>query len=104
MSDSFQRSNLAQSMEAQHAELEHALTRSPFRLHADRIVQQGAKTINILRFKDIRALNDNYRDEFPFGAVDRASQLQAQIYHTIARPFVRAAVTTFTAQACRHDV
>ncbi|MGX1168699.1 MULTISPECIES: DUF3141 domain-containing protein [Bradyrhizobium] len=52
-------------------------------------------------FKDIRALNDNYRDEFPFGAVDRASELQAQIYHTIARPFVRAAVTTFTAQACR---
>ncbi|WP_370058630.1 DUF3141 domain-containing protein [Bradyrhizobium yuanmingense] len=52
-------------------------------------------------FKDIRALNDDYRDEFPFGAVDRASELQAQIYHTIARPFVRAAVTTFTAQASR---
>ncbi|WP_244608692.1 hypothetical protein [Bradyrhizobium algeriense] len=33
-------------------------------------------------FKDIRAFNDNYRDEFPFGAVDRKSQLQAQIYHT----------------------
>ncbi|WP_249791515.1 DUF3141 domain-containing protein [Bradyrhizobium sp. SRL28] len=33
-------------------------------------------------FKDIRAFNDNYRDEFPFGAVDRTSQLQAQIYHT----------------------
>ncbi|MEY9126144.1 MULTISPECIES: DUF3141 domain-containing protein [Bradyrhizobium] len=49
MSDSFQRSNLAQSMEAQRAEVEHALTRSPFRIYADRMGQQGAKTINILQ-------------------------------------------------------
>jgi len=36
-------------MEAQRAELEHALTGSPFRIYADRMVQQGAKTINILQ-------------------------------------------------------
>ncbi|MCP3397100.1 DUF3141 domain-containing protein [Bradyrhizobium sp. CCGB20] len=52
-------------------------------------------------FKDILAFNDNYRDERPFGAVDRASQLQAQVYHTVARPFVRAAVTKVTADASR---
>ncbi|MCA1438485.1 MULTISPECIES: DUF3141 domain-containing protein [unclassified Bradyrhizobium] len=36
-------------MEAQRAEFEHALTGSPFRIYADRMVQQGAKTINILQ-------------------------------------------------------
>ncbi|WP_439371726.1 DUF3141 domain-containing protein [Bradyrhizobium sp. DASA03120] len=65
----------------------------------------GRKTFSVelveRSFKDIRALNDNYRDEFPFDAVHRTSQLQAQIYHTIGRPFVRAAVTSFTADASR---
>ncbi|MBB4383395.1 DUF3141 domain-containing protein [Bradyrhizobium sp. SBR1B] len=65
----------------------------------------GRKSFNVelveRHFKDIYALNDNYRDEFPFEAVDRTSELHAQIYHTIVRPFVRAAVTTFTAEAGR---
>ncbi|MBQ0819067.1 DUF3141 domain-containing protein [Microvirga sp. HBU67558] len=52
-------------------------------------------------FKDIRALNDSYRDEIPFNAVDHTSRIQAQIYHTVARPFIRAAVTNLTAEASR---
>jgi pimeloyl-ACP methyl ester carboxylesterase/tellurite resistance protein len=50
---------------------------------------------------DIRALDDNIGDERPFAAVARAAEVQAQVYDTIVRPFLRAAVTDTGAEMTR---
>jgi len=50
---------------------------------------------------DIRALDDGYEDEKPFAAVARASEVQAQIYDSVIRPWVKAAVTSQTAEISR---
>lgn len=50
---------------------------------------------------DIRALDDGYEDEKPFAAVARASEVQAQIYDSMVRPWVKAAVTSQTAEMSR---
>ncbi|PDT19363.1 DUF3141 domain-containing protein [Rhizobium hidalgonense] len=52
-------------------------------------------------FENIREFNDGHDDGGPFAAVARVSELQAQIYHTVARPFVQAAVTDISADASR---
>ncbi|MCB6180161.1 DUF3141 domain-containing protein [Rhodobacter sp. Har01] len=51
--------------------------------------------------EDIRALDDGHADERPFAAVARAAEVQAQIYDTLLRPFVRAAVTPTAAEIGR---
>ncbi|APG93503.1 hypothetical protein SAMCFNEI73_pB0306 (plasmid) [Sinorhizobium americanum] len=50
---------------------------------------------------DIRALGDGHDDERAFAAVSHASEVQAQIYHTLVRPSVKAAVTEITAEISR---
>jgi hypothetical protein len=50
---------------------------------------------------DIRALDDGFADEQPFAAVARASEVQAQVYDTVLRPFVRATVTGTSAELSR---
>ncbi|MEY2776863.1 MAG: hypothetical protein RLY30_961 [Pseudomonadota bacterium] len=50
---------------------------------------------------DIRALDDGMKDERPFAAVARASEMQAQAYDSLVRPLVRAAVTPSAASASR---
>ena len=50
---------------------------------------------------DIRALDDGFADEQPFAAVARASEVQAQVYDTLLRPFVRATVTGTSAELSR---
>ena len=50
---------------------------------------------------DIRALDDGREDEVPFAAVARTSELQAEAYDTLVRPFVKAAVTPQTAEMTR---
>lgn len=50
---------------------------------------------------DIRALDDGVSDERPFAAVARASEAQAQIYDSLVRPIVQAAVTESMAEAGR---
>jgi len=50
---------------------------------------------------DIRALDDGHHDERPFAAVARASEVQAQLYDTLVRPWVRATVTPTTAELSR---
>jgi pimeloyl-ACP methyl ester carboxylesterase len=50
---------------------------------------------------DIRALDDGHADERPFAAVARASEVQAQVYDTLIRPMVQAAVTPTMAELSR---
>ena len=50
---------------------------------------------------DIRALDDGFADEQPFAAVARVSEVQAQIYDTVVRPAVKAAVTQTGAELSR---
>ena len=50
---------------------------------------------------DIRALDDGLADERPFAAVARASEVQAQLYDALARPFVKAMVTPSSAELTR---
>lgn len=50
---------------------------------------------------DIRALDDGMKDERPFAAVARASEMQAQVYDSLVRPLIRAAVTPTAADASR---
>lgn len=52
-------------------------------------------------FDDIRALDDGFKDERPFAAVARASEIQAQVYDAVVRPVVKAAVTPTTAELSR---
>jgi pimeloyl-ACP methyl ester carboxylesterase len=52
-------------------------------------------------FDDIRALDDGHLDERPFAAVARASEVQAQIYDAMVRPFVKAVVTDTFAEMTR---
>jgi len=50
---------------------------------------------------DIRALDDGYQDEKAFAAVARASEVQAQLYDSLVRPWVRSVVTQQTAEMTR---
>lgn len=52
-------------------------------------------------FDDIRAVDDGREDERPFAAVARMSELQAELYDIVARPFVKAMVTPESAKALR---
>lgn len=51
--------------------------------------------------EDIATLDDGHADERPFAAVARASEVQAQIYDAVLRPFVKAAVTGTMAEMSR---
>lgn len=53
------------------------------------------------RLDDIAMLDDGHADERPFAAVARASEVQAQIYDSMVRPFVQAAVTGTMAEMSR---
>ncbi len=50
---------------------------------------------------DIRAIDDGLDDERPFAAVARTSEVQAQIYDAVMRPFVKALVTPTSAEFSR---
>lgn len=50
---------------------------------------------------DIRALDDGHHDERPFAAVARASEVQAQMYDALIRPWIRATVTPTSAELSR---
>lgn len=50
---------------------------------------------------DIRALDDGHHDERPFAAVARTSEVQAQVYDALVRPWVRATVTPTSAELSR---
>jgi pimeloyl-ACP methyl ester carboxylesterase len=50
---------------------------------------------------DIRALDDGARDERPFAAVARASEIQVQWYESLVRPVVKATVTPAAAELSR---
>ncbi|PZR00342.1 MAG: alpha/beta hydrolase [Cereibacter sphaeroides] len=50
---------------------------------------------------DLRQLDDGTEDERPFAAVARASEMQAQVYDLMVRPFVKAMVTDTTAEMGR---
>ena len=50
---------------------------------------------------DIRALDDGREDERPFAAVARASEIQAEAYDILVRPFIQAAVTPQVAEMSR---
>ncbi|MDO5647041.1 DUF3141 domain-containing protein [Paracoccus sp. (in: a-proteobacteria)] len=50
---------------------------------------------------DIRALDDGFNDERPFAAVARTSEIHAQIYETLVRPWVQAMITPSMAEASR---
>jgi pimeloyl-ACP methyl ester carboxylesterase len=52
-------------------------------------------------FDDLRGLDDGFADERPFAAVARAAETQAQIYDSVARPLVKAAVTETGAELSR---
>ncbi|MEM9782657.1 MAG: DUF3141 domain-containing protein [Pseudomonadota bacterium] len=52
-------------------------------------------------FNDIRALDDGREDEQAFGAVARASELQAELYDIYLRPLVRAVANRHLAEAAR---
>lgn len=71
----------------------------------DIAVQDGSKrfTVDFMErtLDDIRALDDSVADERPFAAVARSSEVQAQMYDALVRPFVKAAVTPTTAQLSR---
>ncbi|PZQ47626.1 MAG: alpha/beta hydrolase [Rhodovulum sulfidophilum] len=50
---------------------------------------------------DLREIDENRADEAAFGAVDRFSETQAEIYDVLVRPLVKAMVTPATAEAGR---
>lgn len=50
---------------------------------------------------DIRALDDGHQDERPFAAVARASEVQAQLYDALVRPWIKSAVTPASAALSR---
>ncbi len=50
---------------------------------------------------DIRALDDGVADERPFAAVARTSEVQAQMYDALLRPWVKAGVTHTSAELSR---
>ena len=50
---------------------------------------------------DLRALDDGMNDEQAFAAVARTSEIQAQMYDALLRPWVKAAVTETTAELSR---
>ncbi|NUB46191.1 DUF3141 domain-containing protein [Fertoebacter nigrum] len=52
-------------------------------------------------FADIRGLDDGHNDEQSFAAVARASEIQAQVYDTMLRPMIKAAVTGTAAEMSR---
>lgn len=50
---------------------------------------------------DLRALDDGVADERPFAAVARTSEVQAQMYDALVRPWVKASVTNSAAEFSR---
>ncbi|MEM8731816.1 MAG: DUF3141 domain-containing protein, partial [Pseudomonadota bacterium] len=52
-------------------------------------------------FDDIRKLDDGRADERPFAAVARMSELQAELYDMVWRPWIKAMVTPQSAKALR---
>lgn len=83
-----------------------ALAPGLYEMQIDDMSEQGDRLNFTVSFaertlEDIRALDDGFHDERPFAAVARASEMQAQAYDSLVRPFIRAAVTPTAAQASR---
>lgn len=53
------------------------------------------------RISDLPGYEDGRQDEVPFGAVERLSELQAELYDIFARPVVQACVTRASAELGR---
>lgn len=53
------------------------------------------------RLSDLPGYGDGRQDEVPFGAVERLSELQGEIYDIALRPFVQASVTKASAELGR---
>lgn len=71
----------------------------------DVVEKDGAKHFTVgfaeRTLDDIRALDDTFDDERPFAAVARASEIQAQVYDSMVRPFIKATVTGTSAEISR---
>ncbi|MDF3607958.1 DUF3141 domain-containing protein [Paracoccus sp. DMF-8] len=83
-----------------------ALAPGLYEMRIEDIEERDGKKIFTVSFAehgmdDIRALDDGHDDERPFAAVARTSEVQAQIYDAVVRPFVQAAVTETTAELSR---
>ncbi|MFG1284272.1 DUF3141 domain-containing protein [Xanthobacter autotrophicus] len=53
------------------------------------------------RISDLPGYGDGRQDELPFGAVERSSELQGELYDIFVRPFVQASVTRASAELGR---
>lgn len=83
-----------------------ALPPGLYEMRIEDVQEQGGKkhfTVGFVErtFDELRALDDGFADERPFAAVARVSEVQAQMYEAVARPFVKAAVTETTAEMSR---
>lgn len=83
-----------------------ALAPGLYEMRIEDIQEQDGRKLFTVSFAertldDIRALDDGFEDERPFAAVARASEVQAQIYDAVVRPFVKAAVTQTGAELSR---
>lgn len=103
---SSQIANKEHSEMASTLETIEAMAPGLYEMLIDDIVEEDGRKRFTVRFAertldDVRALDDGHHDERPFAAVARASEVQAQIYDTVVRPLVKAAVTPTSAELSR---
>lgn len=63
--------------------------------------QQFSVSFNERKMSDLPGANEGRRDEVPFAAVARLSELQGELYDIFLRPFVQGGVTQATAELSR---
>ncbi|MFP8777551.1 DUF3141 domain-containing protein [Hydrogenophaga sp. RWCD_12] len=83
-----------------------ALAPGLYEMRIEDVVEKNGKkhfTVGFVErtLDDIRTLDDGHHDERPFAAVARASEVQAQVYDALVRPWVKATVTPTTAEMSR---
>ncbi|WP_338082020.1 DUF3141 domain-containing protein [Donghicola mangrovi] len=83
-----------------------ALAPGLYEMTIDDIVEEDGETHFVVGFSerqmaDIRSLSEDMQDERPFAAVARNSEVQAQLYDALVRPFMKAAITKSAAEASR---
>jgi len=103
---SSQIANKEHSEVASTLETIEAMAPGLYEMRIDDIVEQDGRkhfTVSFAErtFDDLRALDDGHEDERPFAAVARASEVQAQVYDALLRPWVKASVTPASAELSR---
>ncbi|NDA93076.1 MAG: DUF3141 domain-containing protein [Betaproteobacteria bacterium] len=83
-----------------------ALAPGLYEMRIEDVREVGGKTRFTVGFlertiEDLRALDDGLSDERPFAAVARASEVQAQLYDSLLRPWLQATVTQTAAELSR---